>query len=64
MKTCSSCPKLIKNGYTLCYECNGKEIDKSIIKLFVNTHGKGVDYLHVRLDLKYDYYIGVAEELL
>ena len=24
MKTCSTCPKLIKNGYTLCYECNNK----------------------------------------
>jgi hypothetical protein len=25
MKTCSTCPKLIKNGYTHCYECNGKQ---------------------------------------
>lgn len=25
MKTCSTCPKLIKNSYTHCFECNNKE---------------------------------------
>ena len=35
MKTCSSCPKLIKNGYTLCYECNGKEDSASDTEVIV-----------------------------
>ena len=25
MKNCATCPKLIKNGYTKCCECNNKQ---------------------------------------
>ena len=35
MKTCSTCPKLIKNGYSHCFECNNKDESASDSELIV-----------------------------
>ena len=55
MKNCATCPKLIKNGYTKCFECNSKQdpvsdneipyhketIPKCVRNaLWINFHGK------------------------